>query len=410
MGKIPHKKIRLRRGLAAFALAAAVSPVLFISGSSAAVAPVGEGFTVSAADLSYILKQIKIAEHHVANTTRLTGPCGALLGNGPFQIQSPLLVRGAADRRRIVQQPSAGSAAIRRGRRGLPAPDHPGLPRRAGRAARLRSLFPAVQADGDPTSYAQTRGNVFDSEPRTISNLIVDQTSTNPAAVRAAGFPVRTQGNDGVVPCETVPGSDPIVDIVPADARGLHAEGPDALHPERDDRRRPLAAVQLAVHDFGQFFDHGLDKITNGGSGTVFVPLKSDDPLFNPAPGAPNFMTVTRSTNRPGPDGISGDNPATAIDESADDIHEAVNTDSPWVDQSQTYTSHASHQVFLREYVDNSAGKPVATGKLLPTPLRPSTNPPEPRTAAWPHGAWSRTRRRPCSACTSSTPTSATSR
>ena len=30
---------------------------------------------------------------------------------------------------------------------------------------------------------------------------------------------------------------------------------------------------------FGQFFDHGLDKITNGGSGTVFVPLKADDPL-----------------------------------------------------------------------------------------------------------------------------------
>ena len=30
---------------------------------------------------------------------------------------------------------------------------------------------------------------------------------------------------------------------------------------------------------FGQFFDHGLDKITNGGNGTVFVPLKADDPL-----------------------------------------------------------------------------------------------------------------------------------
>ena len=31
---------------------------------------------------------------------------------------------------------------------------------------------------------------------------------------------------------------------------------------------------------FGQFFDHGLDKITNGGNGTVFVPLKADDPLI----------------------------------------------------------------------------------------------------------------------------------
>src|SRR6185295_16126290 len=41
------------------------------------------------------------------------------------------------------------------------------------------------------------------------------------------------------------------------------------------------------------------------------------------------------------------------------------NSDSPWVDQSQTYSSHASHQVFLREYVNNKKGKPVSTGKLL---------------------------------------------
>ena len=54
-------------------------------------------------------------------------------------------------------------------------------------------------------SYAQTTGAVVDSEPRTVSNLIVDQTSTNPAAVAAAGFPVRSQGNEGVVPCTTEP-------------------------------------------------------------------------------------------------------------------------------------------------------------------------------------------------------------
>ena len=49
----------------------------------------------------------------------------------------------------------------------------------------------------------------------------------------------------------------------------------------------------------------------------------------------------------------------------ADGFRNATNTDSPFVDQSQTYTSHASHQVFLREYVNNSAGKPVTTGKFL---------------------------------------------
>ena len=33
------------------------------------------------------------------------------------------------------------------------------------------------------TSFAQNTGDVIDSRPRTISNLIVDQTATNPAAV-----------------------------------------------------------------------------------------------------------------------------------------------------------------------------------------------------------------------------------
>src|SRR5437867_4144283 len=39
---------------------------------------------------------------------------------------------------------------------------------------------------GTPTSYTQTSGFVFDAQPRIISNLIVDDTTTNPAAVAAA--------------------------------------------------------------------------------------------------------------------------------------------------------------------------------------------------------------------------------
>ena len=49
----------------------------------------------------------------------------------------------------------------------------------------------------------------------------------------------------------------------------------------------------------------------------------------------------------------------------ADDIHEHVNTTSPFVDQNQTYTSTPSHQVFLRAYELNAAGAPAATGKLI---------------------------------------------
>src|SRR5215471_21611147 len=36
------------------------------------------------------------------------------------------------------------------------------------------------------TSYAQTAGTVIDSQPRVISNLIVDQTANNPAAYATA--------------------------------------------------------------------------------------------------------------------------------------------------------------------------------------------------------------------------------
>ena len=42
-----------------------------------------------------------------------------------------------------------------------------------------------------------------------------------------------------------------------------------------------------------------------------------------------------------------------------------VNATSPFVDQNQTYTSHPSHQVFLREYVFDESGEPVPTGELI---------------------------------------------
>jgi Ca2+-binding RTX toxin-like protein len=117
---------------------------------------------------------------------------------------------------------------------------------------------------------------------------------------------------------------------------------------------------------FGQFFDHGLDLVAKGGNGTVFIPLMPDDPLYVPG-GTTNFMVLTRATLAgPGADGILGDDPATVgINEGADDTDRPVNTTTSFVDQNQTYTSHASHQVFLREYELNAAGEPVATGRLI---------------------------------------------
>src|SRR5919199_784791 len=61
--------------------------------AKAAPAPPGEGFTVTPGDLAFILKQIKIAEHHAATLTA-DNPCGTLVGSGPDQIPDRLTPYG----------------------------------------------------------------------------------------------------------------------------------------------------------------------------------------------------------------------------------------------------------------------------------------------------------------------------
>jgi hypothetical protein len=339
--------------------------------ASAAVAPVGQGFTVTPSDLAYILKQIKIAEAHVANTTSATGPCGALVGTGPNQLASPLLSFG-------LRTVDGSCNNLQPGQETFGAADQlfPRLGSKSFRPAEASptDFFGPGSGTVASSSYAQKSGNVFDTEPRTISNLVVDQTSTNPAAVAAAGFPVRTQGNPGVVPCTTDP--DPLavppVAAVPADCTPSH----QTLFIPNVTTDVGLSPPYNSLFTlFGQFFDHGVDQTVKGG-GTVYVPLKADDPLVllgpdgkagtgDEVPAGQRFMVLTRGKNQPGPDGIQGN---------ADDVQDAKNTDSPWVDQSQTYTSHPSHQVFLREYVDNAAGRPVSSGKLLGGPAGPTAD------------------------------------
>ena len=110
---------------------------------------------------------------------------------------------------------------------------------------------------------------------------------------------------------------------------------------------------------FGQFFDHGLDLVAKSSTEVVFIPLLPDDPLYNPdldgadnvantADDPHNFMILSRA------------------------ITPQTNLTSPFVDQNQTYSSHPSHQVFLRAYELRDANpgavvdlRPVATGKLI---------------------------------------------
>ncbi|WP_223462319.1 peroxidase family protein [Pseudomonas sp. A-R-26] len=272
------------------------------------------------ADLQFILDQIQIAERNAAGED--------LLGMLP-NARVPLGLRtvdGSFNNLVVAQNEFGAADTI--------------FPRL------VPAQFDTAEAG---TTYAQTSGLVNDSQPRTISNLVADNTATNPAAVAATFDP----GLDGILGT--------VDDVLKDGAQvvtGTRTDGTTFqtfFMPNVAPDAGLSAPFNTWMTFFGQFFDHGLDLVTKGGSGTVFIPLQPDDPLF--VPGSPtNFMVLTRATNQPGPDGILG---------TADDIHEASNTTTPFVDQNQTYTSHPSHQVFLRAYEFNAAGAPVATGKLI---------------------------------------------
>ena len=149
---------------------------------------------------------------------------------------------------------------------------------------------------------------------------------------------------------------------------GIQMDGNTVLIPNVSPDIGDSAPYNSLFTLFGQFFDHGLDLISKGGSGTVYIPLPPDDPLYIPGSHT-NFMVMTRA--------------------SRDGDGDTMNTTTPWVDQNQTYTSHASHQVFLREYMTGPDGKTDRHRQ----PARGCT-------AASPPGPTSRRRPRRCSAST----------
>ena len=236
--------------------------------------------------------------------------------------------------------------------------------------------------------------SVVDADPRLISNLIVDQTLNNPAAIAAA---LRAAGSENVE-ADTAAVLAALQAIEDAEAAGapnltelqqafdelaadlglqiVASPGLDGVFGTEDDKdvlfigntapdEGLSAGFNAWMTFFGQFFDHGLDLVDKGGNGTIFIPLQPDDPLY--VEGSPtNFMLLTRATNTfvgAGDDQQFG---------TADDVHFHNNETTPFVDQNQTYTSNPSHQVFLREYVlvdlpDDSIDGPVPvnTGRLL---------------------------------------------
>src|SRR3954469_18648380 len=292
-------------------------------------APVGQGFVINADDVRFIYDQILVAQDHAAG--------GQLLGTGPNQVSDPQLPRGL----RTVD----GSFNNL-----VPVPDQ----HMFGAADRLfpRLLTPNFRDAEQGSSYKQNAGNVFDSEPRLISNLIVDQTTSK--AVHAGVTPLGP-GNPAAQAAHDNPcGSGGFVCGDPAPFESGDPTG-SVFIPNITPDFGLSAPFNLMFTFFGQFFDHGLDLVPKSG-GTVIIPLKADDPLF--ITGSPtNFMVMTRGQLLPGPDGIIG---------TADDVKDSINQTTPWVDQNQTYTSHPAHQVFLRQYTkDPVTGRTIPDGKML---------------------------------------------
>ena len=154
-------------------------------------------------DLEFILQQIFFAERHAAGES-----LASMLPNPevPFGLRT---IDGTFNN--VVP-----------GRSEFGAADNvfPRLTDPVFRTAEDNPFIPGTQL----TSYTQTSGLVVDSQPRTISNLIVDMTANNPAAVAAAA---QTPGSEVVTATRT-------------DGTTFR----DLLHSQRGAGRGPLGAVQ----------------------------------------------------------------------------------------------------------------------------------------------------------------------
>ena len=367
-------------------------------------------FKLNQADIEFVLKQIKIAEAN-ANGIPLTA---ILLDASGEVIADPNAMNGAVRYYNAIALPGGGftyEAADLSQPRAIPDAQTPfGLRTVDGTNNNLvegRETWGASgqpmprlfdtgdylnDGDGDTVSfgggitfsnsnYAQgtpsgspfvTNGSVVDADPRLISNLIVDMSLNNPAAIVAALTFAGSETIHGAtgdlsaiqdlsaawqphIDILTSPTTTPAAKIAAMQAvnlliadYGLEVDETGSLViPNIAPDEGLSAPFNSWMTFFGQFFDHGLDLISKGGAGTIYVPIQPDDPLY--VPGSPtNFMVLTRSTPVAGHDGVDTQQ----------------NNTTSWVDQNQTYTSHASHQVFLREYTLDG-GRPVSTGKLL---------------------------------------------
>ena len=327
----------------------------------------GADFTVTVNDLQFILDQIRIAESHraiegvspavVPSTNVLTpgrvlnDPMRATTGgnarttpiaNTTTQVLSPLLPDGLRQVDGRNNNLTANGFSSWMGWGYI-------TPTTLGKSAwgSADRSFPRLIGPVFRSGYENRSGEVTDRAPRIISNLIADQSEANPAARAAATCTLRSLNLSN--PC--IPST--------TDNASLFI---------RNRAPNGVAAPYNGIFTlFGQFFSHGLDLVGKSSTESVKIPLAETDPLYS---------TCVNLTNR----GCVTEFSMGRTDLQGDASTGGKNTTTPWIDQNQTYTSHPSHQVFLREYfcrgletasTINSAtpctslNPPIATGKLI---------------------------------------------
>ena len=236
--------VRFRPVIAVVA-ASLILPGLAIP-AHAVVGPVGNGFTVTQADLAFILRQIKIAERHAATLTP-ANPCGTLVGPGPDQVPDALTSYGLRTVDGSCNNLLPGQVCG--GRRAVPAVDHAGVQGRREPSCRLlRPRQPGRPTDVVRTEKGQRVRLAAAGDQQSDRRPDLDQPGRRggrrlpgPGANRGSG------GNRGPLHHRPRP---PCRPAGRRRSRELHAVAQDPVHPQRDDRRRLVAAVQLAVHFF----------------------------------------------------------------------------------------------------------------------------------------------------------------
>jgi hypothetical protein len=254
-------------------------------------------FNINIDDLQYILKQIKIAEAtsigYSSNPLSILDSIIATYGgdaNSAALLPAGLrTVDGTFNNLRVAPTGSPGDPGYDPGTSQVGAADTL-FPRLTDPVFRTVD-GPGIDFNGDGiidvVNHNYLDGSsapgvqiksVADADPRTISNLISDMSVNNPAAIAAylgnplslGQFEADHPGKNPVAP-GTESGPNDLA-ITNADLATIPNQSPDiGLSP----------GFNSWMTFFGQFFDHGLDLVTKGSNGTVYIPLAADDVLYD---------------------------------------------------------------------------------------------------------------------------------